>query len=199
MDPYIQNLAIQLAETAARNTASNILDRIAAARARKKQEESIAELEDIIYELVEDKAELSRIAQAFEETLVAQRISETEISYITGTVVPLIEQLISSSAEDGAVDEDEKTQQQQILDFVKPLLSVETITVLQLLGFNFKKAIGEPLTDLLAQIIRARQPIASKDHVELSKLQLRRDTVMAETARDVDAWNCLTREQGQSD
>lgn len=140
MDPYIQNLAIQLAETAARNTASNILDRIAAARARKKQEESIAELEDIIYELIDDKAELSRIAQAFEETLVAQRVSETEISYITGTIVPLIEQLINSSVEEGTTDDEEITQQQQILDLVKPLLSVETITVLQLLGFNFKQA-----------------------------------------------------------
>jgi len=196
MDPYIQNLVIQLAETAARNTASNILDRIAAARARKKQEESIAELEDIIYELIDDKAELSRIAQAFEETLVAQRVSETEIGYITETVVPLIEQFISSSAEDGTVEEEEKAQQQQILDLVKTLLSVETITVLQLLGFNFKQAIGEPLTDLLAQVIRARKPIAPEDHVELNKLQLRREIVMAETARDVDAWSRLTREEG---
>src|SRR5699024_10170103 len=152
MDPYIQNLVIQLAETAARNTASNILDRIAAARARKKQEESIADLEDIIYELINDKAELSRIPQAYEQTLVAQRVAETEIGHITETVDPVLEQFIGSCAEDGTVEEEEKAQQQQILDLVKTLLSVETITLLQLLGLNFKQAIGEPLTDLLAQV-----------------------------------------------
>lgn len=193
MDPYIQNLAVQLAETAARNTASTIIDRLSAARTRKKQEESIAELESIIYDLIDDKAELSRIAQAFEETLVAQRISETEISYITETVVPLVEKLINSTNEQGSVNEDEQQQHQQILDVVKELLSVETITVLQVLGFNFKRAIGEPLTDLLARMIRANSPLAPEDDVQFNKLRLRHEIALAKTARDAEAWGRLTQ------
>jgi hypothetical protein len=43
-----------------------------------------------------------------------------------------------------------------MMEIIKPLLSVETLTVLQLLGFNFKQAIGEPLTELVAGLIAAK-------------------------------------------
>lgn len=193
MDPSIQTLALQLSEVAVRNTAGKIFDRIKIARTRKNNEESIAELEAIIYELIDDKAELSRIAQAFEEALVAQRISETEIDYIADTVVPLVEEFIDTSTDQSVEEEKTMQQQQQMLDALKSLLSVETITVLQLLGFNFKQAVGEPLTFLLARTIGAKTPLAPEVQADLERLSLQKEIAMFETARDADAWSRLTR------
>ena len=42
------------------------------------------------------------------------------------------------------------------LEQIKSLLSVETLTIMQLLGFNYKRAIGEPLTLLLQKTIESK-------------------------------------------
>lgn len=44
---------------------------------------------------------------------------------------------------------------------IKSILSVETLTIMQLLGFNYKRAIGEPLTLLLKKIIESQIPADS--------------------------------------
>jgi hypothetical protein len=76
MDPQVQTLALQLADTAARNTAASVFDRIAILRKTKKNEETINELEQIVNDLLSDKNELTLIAQAYEQELVeVQRLS----------------------------------------------------------------------------------------------------------------------------
>lgn len=95
--------------------------------------------------MVADKAELVRIAQAYEEEFVAQRLSPENVEYIIGSVVPVLERLVAESGDETAV--------QKMMDLLQPVLSVETLTVLQLVGFNFKRAIGEPLTEVLHQRI----------------------------------------------
>ncbi len=153
MDPQLQTLAVQLADTAIRNTAGSIADRIAAAKARKRDQETIAELEEIVYGLVSDKSELVQIAQAYEEELVAQRISADDIRYISTNFVPLVQKLIKSAADSDGQD---GRVAQEMIDLIQPLLSVETVTVLQLIGFNFRKAIGEPLTELVSKLILSK-------------------------------------------
>jgi len=145
MDPELTQLGLQLANTAVRNSASAVAERINSARTRKKDQETIAELEDIVNDLVADKAELVRIAQAYEEEFVTQRLSPENVEYIIGTIVPVLEGLIAESGDGTAV--------QKTMDLLRPVLSVETLTVLQLVGFNFKRAIGEPLTEVLHQRI----------------------------------------------
>lgn len=158
MDPELTALGLQLANTAVRNTASTVAERISSARTRKRDQETIAELEDIVNELVADKAELIRIAQAYEEEFVTQRLSPENVKYIIESIVPVLEGLIGDSGDEAAV--------QKMMELVQPILSVETLTVLQLVGFNFKRAIGEPLTEVLHQKImllskRAPQPSGS--------------------------------------
>ena len=109
-------------------------------------------MEDIIYGLLSDKSELVQIAQAYEEELIAQRISADDIEYISTNFVPLLQRLIKSASDndspDGAAEE--------IIELIQPLLSVETVTILQLIGFNFRKAIGEPLTELVSKLILSK-------------------------------------------
>lgn len=151
-----------------------------AAKARKKDPETIAELEEIINGLLSDKSELVRIAQAYEEELVAQRISAADIEYISNNLVPLIRRLIESAATSegqGPVVTQEAT------DLVQPLLSVETVTVLQLVGFNFRKAIGEPLTELISRLILSK---AGADP-EIQRLSFLRENAYLGAIQDPEA------------
>lgn len=156
----IAQLAVNLAEVATRNTASLITNKIAAIKAKKNDKETIGELEEIISELLSDKAEIQRIAQSYEQELVSQRITEKDIKYITDNLIPIINEFIPSDKKDE-------------LNRIKPLLSVETLTIMQLLGFNYKKAIGEPLTNLLKKYIETKMP-NNVDHAEInSKIMLK--------------------------
>ena len=150
----IAQLAVSLAEVATRNTASLITNKIAAIKAKKNDKETISELEEIISELLSDKAEIQRIAQSYEQELVSQRITEKDIKYITDNLIPIINEFIPSDKKDE-------------LNQIKPLLSVETLTIMQLLGFNYKKAIGEPLTNLLKKYIETKMP-NNVDHAEIN-------------------------------
>ena len=185
MDPQFQTLGIQLTNAALRNAASTVAERIGAAKARKKEQETIAELEDIVNGLLSDKSELVRIAQAYEEELVAQRISQSDIEYLSGNLVPIITKL----AEQAGVEQDGVgSAVQTLIETLKPILSVETVTILQLIGFNFKKAVGEPLTDLVAKLIASRAKVDADRIQEIQALALKREVAYLEIARDPDAY-----------
>lgn len=180
LDPELQSLAVQLADNTIRNTAGLVADRIASARNRRRDAETIAELENIINELIDDKNELVRIAQAFEQQLVAQQLSPENVGYITSNVIPVISRLaeLSGSTDTATID--------QMRDLVKPILSVETLTIMQLMGFNFRRAIGEPLTELLSRLILAQSPDPGRA-AELQVLNARREIALFEVAKDPQA------------
>ncbi len=182
MDPELQSLAVQLADNTVRNTAGLVADRIASIRGRKRDADTIAELENIINELIDDKNELVRIAQAFEQQLVAQQLSAENVDYITRNLVPVIKRLAELGGTDSNVDE--------MLALVEPILSVETLTVMQLMGFNFRRAIGEPLTELVRGLILAQKPEAGRA-ADLQLLDTQRDTALFELAKDPEAFDRL--------
>lgn len=160
MENQVVHLAVRLSEVALRNTAGLILDRVRAAKAKRDDAETIAELEEIIFSLITDKNEVVQIAQALEQEFVAQRISDADIDYITTNLVPIVEHLAKASA-----DPDD-TSTQEMLDLVKPLLSTEVLKVLQVLGFNFKQAVGEPLTILLREFVLANVPRSTSEAIQ---------------------------------
>jgi hypothetical protein len=61
------------------------------------------------------------------------------------------------------------------------------LTVLQLVGFNFKAAIGEPLTLAVQRLILAAVPIPDEASAATAQLQLRREVAMLEVIKDPDA------------
>jgi hypothetical protein len=195
MDPQLQSLGLQLADVGVRNTAGSIADRVATAKARKKDQETIAELEEIVTGLISDKSELVRIAQAFEEELVAQRISANDIEYISIKFVPLLRQLLESAAVSNGED---TAKVEEMINLVQPLLSVETVTVLQLLGFNFRRAIGEPLTELVSKLILARTQGDPDTMLEIQRLTLERENTYLQLAQDPEALARLAALSGES-
>lgn len=194
MDPALQDLAIRLTESAVRNTASAIADRITAIKTKRSALEQVAELEQIVNELIGEKTELVRIAQAFADELVAQRISDSDVQYITQNLVPVLKTLAASGTTGGS----DASSSAAMIDILEPLLSVETVTVLQLLGFNFRKAIGQPLTDLAARAILRVAPQTGDSAAEMQALSLRRDIAFYEVAKDADSFARLKALTGQS-
>ena len=188
MDPQLQTLGLQLADTAVRHTAASVGIRISAVKAKKNNQETIAELEQIVNDLQSDRSELVRIAQAYEDELVAQRISNSDIEYISNSFVPALRQIIESAP---ASEGQDVATAQQVITFLQPLLSVEMVTVLQLVGFNFRKAIGEPLTELIARLILAQAQEDPSAAQEIQRLALVRETSYLEVAQDPEAYTRL--------
>ena len=185
IDPEVSHVATQLADVIARNAASAVASKVSAMRARKLDQEVMNELVELVNDLIADKNELIGIATAFEQELVAQRISDNDITYITTTLLPVVEKLA------GFAGEDEQTS--EALDAIKGLVTPEMLTIMQLVGFNFRRAIGEPLTTLVERLILSRVP-APEQSADLQALQLRQQAAYFEALTDPDARQLLLRE-----
>lgn len=72
-----------------------------------------------------------------------------------------------------------------MIDNFKEVLSPQILTILQLVGFNYKKAIGEPLTDLLHGYILNQLP--EKPDERLQELAVMRDIEYLKVAQDPEA------------
>lgn len=173
VDP-ISALAKQLTIVALNNTATDVANKVEKARAHTEKDKTIAALEEIINELVGDKSELTRIAQAYEQEFVSQKVTEKELTYITDNVLPLLDKFIPQT-------------QKETVAQIKSVLSVETLTIMQLLGFNYKRAIGEPLTVLLQKTIESKIPAdpADAQKVNLVAMEIIKDP---EASKRYEAW-----------
>lgn len=165
-----------LVEVAARNTVSRIASSVKKAKAGHDKDKIIRELEDLINSLTADKIELERLAKVLENELIAQRLSEENIVFIVDSIIPKIEELTKRDPK-----------QQTYLNAIKSLLSKDTLQVMQLIGFNYKSAIGEPLTQLCANAIKS---ITDKtDDKDMAKLRTENEIALVQLSQDEAAYN----------
>lgn len=143
MEPVTMTLGAKLAEISVRTTADGVATRIQRARADRDKNATIAQLDEIITDLQRDRADLILLAQGLEEQFVAQKLTTDEIGFISEQVIPLIERFAGE-------DKDE------VLEGAKELLSVELLTIMQTIGFNYRRALGEPLTEIVRMQLLAR-------------------------------------------
>lgn len=162
-------------------SAQAVYDRVRTAKEKENKDEVIKNLEDIIYELIEDKNQLIQIKQTYEEQLIMQKMSKEDIEYITNSIVPLLEKLLEQSEEVDA----EKLKEH--IETLKPILSEETFNILQMCGFNFKQAIGEPLTKLVSALISSKIPSAERSP-ELRMLEQQREIEYLKMIQDEEAY-----------
>lgn len=187
MDPEMMQMTARLAELAVRNTASVVFEKIKTSKAKKSDTETIAELTDIIKELIDEKQELELISQAFERELATQKLSENDIKFVGETVLPVIKEFASKG-------EDDNQDLLQSIDMIEPLISQNTLQVLQILGFNFKKAIGEPFTELLRKKIQSLH-VESSESLIISTAE--RDTEFYKVMQDSEAFDRLQQMSGK--
>lgn len=190
MDPQIEQLGVQLAQIAIRNTFESVRQRVAAVKARKQDKETINELTTIINEVLDDKQNLVLIAKSYKSELVAQTISDDDIDYITSTVIPVLKKFVASASENGRNEQvaNQQAGTEKIIETLESLLSKESITIVQLLGFNYKRAIGEPFTQLASRAILSHSIPNPSEQLKFQTLNLEVQRTLIELAQNPEAF-----------
>lgn len=142
----IANTGTQLAVLAAKGTAATVSNKFQAIRNKKNLDEVCNSYEEIINELVAERAQAISIANAYESELKRYEITDDDIEHLQQTIGNALDILNSFSPDSDVA----------ALEQFKSLVSVNTLKAMQLLGFDYKKAIGDPLTEVCADAIRAK-------------------------------------------
>lgn len=188
MDPHLIDLSTRLAEVAVRSTASSIGSKIKAVKSSRDDKKIIAEMNDLIYDLLDDKQELESIAKAYQEEFIGQKLNKEDLEYISKTVVPMLKDFLQKIADtqEDPIEKSKTTKLIESLDAFKSLLSIQTLNVLQLIGFNFKQGIGEPLTDLLKRNIDGS---IKHGQARYNELAMEREIEYLKIVQDEEAFN----------
>lgn len=201
--PEAVQMGFNIAELMVRNTASSVMDRVRVAKSNRDKSEQVEVLTQIINELIEDNNELKTVAQAQQEQLVSQNISSDELHFINETLIPAVEQIMQlgesgDQQEQKGIDSDggmnnEVTTTSEQMEAIKTLVAPEMLSVLQLVGFNFRQAIGEPLTDVVRSLVQGLVPQQDVDEMQLSKLLIERDILIYKASSDGAAYARLKK------
>jgi len=148
MEESLVTLGMSLSQLIASNSVSVIRQKMALAKEKKDLQSQSLAYTEIINNLLEDKDELSMIAKEYKQAYEQITISDTDIEYLHSTLSKVIEVLNSM----GATNPDTK----ESMDALIKLLNKDTLKTMQLIGFNYKEAIGQPLTDVCSEAIRGR-------------------------------------------
>lgn len=163
MDPFateLVHLASSLTALAVKGTATAITSKIRAIKDEKSAEKIRNTYDEIVNELLNEREEAVRIAQAYKSELDSVSISDEDIQHLHNTVSRVLEIIkesqISTASLIGEYAVEKVKAQSESYEQIKELISVDTLKTMQLLGFNYKAAIGEPLTLMLKNFILSK-------------------------------------------
>lgn len=145
-DAYYQLMAemsVSLAELVAKGTTSAVMKKIRAIKDVKDIDKLRTTYDSLLNEVLQEREEAVRIAQAYKAEIDRIVISDEDIKHLHATVTQLLD-VIRQFSPDTPVEN---------YEVLKELISVDILKTMQLLGFNYKAAIGEPLTALCASAI----------------------------------------------
>ena len=172
-EAYMQmmtEMGVSLAELAAKGTASIINKKVRAIKDVKDAEKLRTTYDGLLNEVLQEREEAVRIAQAYKTELDRIVISDDDIEHLHNTVSRVLELFkamqIASAIAKGEENTERIEAQIQSFEQMKELISIDTLKTMQLLGFNYKAAIGEPLTVLCANAISS---LGNKKDTNLSK------------------------------
>ena len=138
-------MGVNLTELAVKGTASAVSKKIRAIKDVKDAEKLRTTYDSIVNEILQEREDAVRIAQAYKAELDRIIISDDDIQHLHATVSRILD-LVKKLSPDAPIDS---------FEAFKDLVSADTLKTMQLLGFNYKEAIGEPLTKLCADAISA--------------------------------------------
>ena len=144
-------LGVSLTTLAFKGTASAVNKKITAIKDEKNAEKIRNTYDEIINELLNERDEAVRIAQVYKSELDKIEISDEDIAHLQATVSSLLD-ILKEFLPEAPIE---------TFQMLKNLISVDTLKTMQLLGFNYKAAIGEPLTQICADAISTWGPKGS--------------------------------------
>ncbi len=158
MEPYITesvvNAGVELGILAVKGTTAKINSKIQSMKTEREADKLRSSYDDIVNELLFERADALRIAQIYKEEYEKVTIKDEDIEYLHNTLI----RIISIFGSFGNVTEEQSVSFQQMAD----LLNKDALKTMQLLGFNYREAIGEPLTEVCANTIKSKLGSFSK-------------------------------------
>lgn len=145
LDSAIQTLFEEASRLMITNGVATIRTRIDTARSKRDADARAQELEEIISQLIDDRTTMWQLNQMFWEDLQAKRLEKEDLEFAVNTLIPLIEDIASIDDPD-------------TVDKIKSLLTLDMLNLLQVIGFNYREALGEPLTKLVRSHIERAIP-----------------------------------------
>lgn len=152
---------LNLTALAVKGTVSAVAKKIEVLKTEKDLESVRNKYDEIINEILNEREEAVRIAQLYKSEVDRIEISDKDIDHLNQTIgrVFNIFQGVSSNVDENSIAQ------------LQNLINADTLKAMQLLGFNFKAAIGEPLTKLCANALLSLGQKKSNNPQKPSPLQ----------------------------
>lgn len=147
LDEQAMKLAMKFTEILGKNSYEWARTKISQAKERKGIEEQQLIYEEIINSLLQDKMDLEMVAREYKDLYEKVTISDDDIEHLQKTLEYVIKLLKSYIP---TIKENEGS-----IDLLVGLINKDTLKTMQLLGFNYKEAIGQPLTEVCASTIHS--------------------------------------------
>jgi len=149
MDENLLALNTAFAKAITEVTVEKVTNKITQIKSNHDLKKQVTDYEQLVNDLLDNKNKLELTARNYKERLEQVTISDSDIESLHNTVSTVLK-IIKPLSQSGE-QEDEKS-----MDIVLDLLNSDTLKTLQLLGYNYKKAIGEPLTQITADFLKAK-------------------------------------------
>lgn len=151
MEEQLMKLGFSLAEVMSRNSISFVGSKMKIAKEKKNLETQSLAYTEIINDLLQDKEDLTMIAREYKQAYEQVTISDKDIEYLHNTLRGAIEVLNTFTPQKADVNNS--------MEALVELLNKDTLKTMQLLGFNYKEAIGQPLTEVCSNAIKGKLQI----------------------------------------
>lgn len=153
-------LGTNLAQMAVKGTATAVSAKIRAIKDEKNAEKIRNTYDEIVNELLSEREEAIRIAQAYKSELEKVVISDEDIQHLHNTVANVLKIMtdiqIADAERAGEAAVKTVKERTKVYEQFMELISVDTLKTMQLIGFNYKAAIGEPLTLMLKNFLLSK-------------------------------------------
>lgn len=152
MEPHITEAlvkaGIELGTLTFKGTTTLVNSKIQSLKEERNADKLRNTYDEIVNELLSEREQAIRIAQAYKEEYEKVNIDDKDIEYLHNT----LERVISLLSSFIRVEDNKENSMKQLV----ALLNKDTLKTMQLLGFNYKEAIGEPLTEVCSNAIREK-------------------------------------------
>lgn len=149
MDETLLALNMAFAKEITEVTVEKVTNKITQIKTNHDLKKQVTDYEQLVNDLLDNKNKLELTARNYKERLEQVTISDSDIESLhntVSTVIKLIKPLSQSENQEG----------EKSMDVILDLLNSDTLKTLQLLGYNYKKAIGEPLTQITADFLKTK-------------------------------------------
>lgn len=149
MDDIQVSLAADFTRALGKNSYDWVKGKIEHAKNINNEQEKEVIYNEVINNLMNDKAQFESLARQYKTLYERVTISDEDIEYLHNTI-----RNVMTLINEKLIENDQEKITEELLNAILGLLSKETLKTMQLLGFNYKEAIGVPLTELCADFLK---------------------------------------------